>query len=618
MDTTMEVEEGAVIDIEHPVEQHDHSEGQPVADDGEAELYFLIAHALSGGPLAHIGETLVGEASARGLLPARIDYTGQRHPVPYSHLRDRYSHLPHGALRQGLQDLLQYRRAELQAISGRNVSSILDPAVLPGPSALPSFSSLATRPPLWSLTPFSTKRNGRGLPRPNLTFLRETGIAAGSSGGLGGQEFLSPQSYSQLLHHHFSVRGHSVATYCIMFDKTGSYIITGSDDRLVKVYAVGTGLLKCTCRGHDGEISDLSVSCDNTMFASSSIDFSIRVWRLLGDAPVPLKTSNQRTDGSGGSGPSSFQTEAENINITSLDAAVPGPATGQENQQQPPRVAVHQTQIGTPISVLMGHTQAITGIDFSPNQPHILVSTSFDGTARVWDVRDGAIAPLILYSHGAGMGPGGGGGTDLPRALLEGPGGAGGGARTTRHSERRQVATAINLSRGAGTGAGAGAAGVDANGAGPSQQPQEGDGRTRRRGTVPLTQAPSQSASSDSEPQRPGLEEALRRVVEDDADSVPAHSMLACSFTRDGRYIVSGSNDCCVYVWRWQKPAGVVDNEGKTTATAVDIDQGPSTSKSAAAAAVVVSPTAAAEAPFAWPRIDVSNFKYFLSFFSDY
>ena len=32
-----------------------------------------------------------------------------------------------------------------------------------------------------------------------------------------------------------TLRGHNAAVYCVAFDKTGRYVVTGSDDRLVKV-----------------------------------------------------------------------------------------------------------------------------------------------------------------------------------------------------------------------------------------------------------------------------------------------------------------------------------------------------------------------------------------------
>lgn len=39
-------------------------------------------------------------------------------------------------------------------------------------------------------------------------------------------------------------------------------------------------------RGHEAELTDLAVSCDNKMVASSSNDYTIRVWSLKVDACV--------------------------------------------------------------------------------------------------------------------------------------------------------------------------------------------------------------------------------------------------------------------------------------------------------------------------------------------
>lgn len=47
-----------------------------------------------------------------------------------------------------------------------------------------------------------------------------------------------------------------------------------------QVWSTTTGLLQATCRGHDAEITDLSVSADNALVASSSMDGTVRVWQL--------------------------------------------------------------------------------------------------------------------------------------------------------------------------------------------------------------------------------------------------------------------------------------------------------------------------------------------------
>lgn len=45
----------------------------------------------------------------------------------------------------------------------------------------------------------------------------------------------STQQCARKMQHHKTIRGHKLAVYCIAFDRAGRNIITGSDDRLVKV-----------------------------------------------------------------------------------------------------------------------------------------------------------------------------------------------------------------------------------------------------------------------------------------------------------------------------------------------------------------------------------------------
>lgn len=45
----------------------------------------------------------------------------------------------------------------------------------------------------------------------------------------------STQQFAGQMQHHKTIRGHKLAVYCIAFDRAGRHVITGSDDRLVKV-----------------------------------------------------------------------------------------------------------------------------------------------------------------------------------------------------------------------------------------------------------------------------------------------------------------------------------------------------------------------------------------------
>ena len=214
----------------------------------------------------------------------------------------------------------------------------------------------------------------------------------------------APQLMASRMQHQKTVRGHRYPVYCLAFDRTGRLLITGSDDRNVKVtlpqmaccamhavfhvnkvrsstvevcktkkqgqarsgsgcdrrwlhpfpglrpwgisrrwrvaecrsgvqmWSMQTGLLRMTCRGHEGEVTDLAVSADNAMAASSSNDASIRVWGL------------------------------------------------------------QEGGLGQAVSVLLGHGAPVTFVDFHRAVPEVLLSSSMDGSCRLWDARAGGAA----------------------------------------------------------------------------------------------------------------------------------------------------------------------------------------------------------------------------------
>ncbi|XP_054812506.1 uncharacterized protein LOC129313422 isoform X2 [Prosopis cineraria] len=143
-----------------------------------------------------------------------------------------------------------------------------------------------------------------------------------------------PSTMVQKMQNIKKLRGHRVAVYCAIFDRSGRYVISGSDDRLVKIWSMETAFCLASCRGHEGDITDLAVSSNNALVASASNDFVIRVWRLPD---------------------------------------------------------------GMPISVLRGHTGAVNTIAFSPRPSAVyqLLSSSDDGTCRIWDARYSQCNPRI-------------------------------------------------------------------------------------------------------------------------------------------------------------------------------------------------------------------------------
>lgn len=105
------------------------------------------------------------------------------------------------------------------------------------------------------------------------------------SGPLSRREAVPTKFYNKMqLYRH--TLGHLSAVYCVLFDRTGKYIITGADDLLVKVWSSIDGRLLATFRGASAEIMDIAVNFDNTLLAAGSLDKILRVWCFQTMSPV--------------------------------------------------------------------------------------------------------------------------------------------------------------------------------------------------------------------------------------------------------------------------------------------------------------------------------------------
>ncbi len=164
-------------------------------------------------------------------------------------------------------------------------------------------------------------------------------------------------SYAATINTHISY-----PVYCLRFDRTGRYFISGADDYLVKVFHLGTGrscrkknendgsrllrcnygansrgaVLVCSLRGHAGVINDIDVSSDNAFLATASVDGDVRIWGL---------------------------------------------------------------KDGSPVAILRGHQGGANMVSWSKLTPYRLVSTGSDGFARLWDIRE-----ACLKRYGAHVG----------------------------------------------------------------------------------------------------------------------------------------------------------------------------------------------------------------------
>ncbi len=314
----------------------------PAPDDVSKDLLFLILAELENYPqLASAFESLKARAEDQHLLPRRLGHDGSSTSSTYEQARVMYPTV--GA---GRGSLLERLRGLMERVGS---SSLLDARVLVGDWHGADGADGSDRADALSLPLLA-----RVLSAPRHTILdyvvnaRCMGLLPTAAGGRGLD--LATVQGACPWNHFFTVRGHSMAAYCAVYDRTGDLIFTGSDDRLVKIWSARTGLLLKSCRGHLHEIADLSVSCDNKMLASASIDGVIRLWNIEG-----YRSGN--SSGVAGS-----------------------PSAGR---------GMDEHRFGRLVGTLESHGCLISSLVFSPTCPHELLSAAFDGTCRVWDVRDG-------------------------------------------------------------------------------------------------------------------------------------------------------------------------------------------------------------------------------------
>ena len=178
------------------------------------------------------------------------------------------------------------------------------------------------------------------------------------------------------------LRGHGGWINSVAFSPDGSKIISGSDDKTIRVWDASTGIeMLPPLRGHDDSINSVAFSPDGSKIISGSDDKTIRVW----DASTSIETLPP------------LRGHDDWINSVAFSPDGSKIISGSDGET----IQVWDASTGIVMLLpLRGHDDNINSVAFSPDGSKI-ISGSYDKTIRVWDASTGIemLPPLRGHDH---------------------------------------------------------------------------------------------------------------------------------------------------------------------------------------------------------------------------
>jgi hypothetical protein len=189
-----------------------------------------------------------------------------------------------------------------------------------------------------------------------------------------------------------TLAGHEEAVTCLAFTPDGSLLVSGSEDRTLRLWRPAEGEEVATLRGHTGGVTALAVRPDGRSLVSGSRDNTAVWWSL----PEGVTLWSHKV--------------AENqVSCVALSPSGLLATSGVED----PTVCLWDLRRGQTAGVLQGPRRTTgflkgpwwttTCAAFPPEGEYVLTG-SLDGTVRLWALPDGA--PLRLLAHATPMGGG--------------------------------------------------------------------------------------------------------------------------------------------------------------------------------------------------------------------
>jgi eukaryotic-like serine/threonine-protein kinase len=164
-----------------------------------------------------------------------------------------------------------------------------------------------------------------------------------------------------------NLTGHRGTVMSIAISRDGQTLVSGSQDRTIKVWKLPTGEAVRTLNGHRETIESVAISADGQTLVSGSWDNTIKVWNLSTGEVVHTLTNHRG---------------AVKCVVISRDGQML--VSGSQDKT----IKVWNLSTGREVRTLTAHTNSVTSVAISADR-QTLVSASFDRTIKVWNLFTG-------------------------------------------------------------------------------------------------------------------------------------------------------------------------------------------------------------------------------------
>ncbi len=162
------------------------------------------------------------------------------------------------------------------------------------------------------------------------------------------------------------LRGHEKGIESFVFSPDGTWVVTASRDNTARIWDAVTGAEIAVLRGHGRNVTSVAFSPDGTRVATASSDATARIWDVTSATEIAVLRKHKLTVTS-----AAFSPDGRRVVTASNDGTA----------------RIWNAATGVEIDVLRGHENGVISAVYSPDGTRV-VTASHDNTARIWDVEE--------------------------------------------------------------------------------------------------------------------------------------------------------------------------------------------------------------------------------------